>query len=194
MRSEILGCTGAAAALLSATLLAQVQPAPPDAPRAAVRAQAQPDTAGFYRASEVIGTSVRGQGGENMGQIQDLLIDGRTQQIQYFILSSGRTVDAQSKLHVMPWAVAEPQFRSREERHFTVQVPPARLREAPAYSQEQIFGGTQWTNEVNRFYNVPQRQRVLRPNFEGEAEIERGDRELKIEREDGKVEIERDND
>ena len=128
--------------------------------------QADPETTRLYRVSEILGMPVRDAQGRDIGAIRDLVVDGHTQQVQYFILSGGRTVDAQNKLFVMPWAVAEPQFAPAEHRHIVVELPPEQLRQAPVFTPQQRHG-VEWTTQVDRFYNVPpQRYRVLRPDFD----------------------------
>lgn len=120
----------------------------------------------FFRASELIGTNVKGQNGQSLGQIQDLLIDRRSQQIRYFILGNGKTVNAQgndgnaqasSNVHVIPWSVAKPQFADTRDNSFvTVPLEQQRLQQAPTYTWQQLQQPQAgWVNDVNRFYNVP---------------------------------------
>ena len=131
---------------------------------------------GFYRVSEMLGMSVRSQDGRELGSIRDLVIDSRTQQVQYFVLSGGRTVEASSDLVVMPWAVAEPQF---QERRVIVEVPAEGLQHAPVIPPQQLHG-VEWTTRVDRFYNVPQRHRVLRPDFDRDRDEDDEDDEFRI--------------
>jgi sporulation protein YlmC with PRC-barrel domain len=136
-------------------------------PGAAANANSE-DEAGFYRASEVIGTQVKSDDGKSLGRINDLLIDGKSQQIRYFILSDGDKVDANanvrtpnaqssSNLTVVPWSVARPQFTgARESRFVTVPFAQTRLQQAPTYTWQEIQSTpTRWVPDINRFYNVP---------------------------------------
>lgn len=142
---------------------------------------------GFYRASELIGTTVRGEGGQELGTIDDLLIDRRSQRISHFILSdetAARTNPAdpnarpsvtQNSVRVVPWSVAQPQFQG-EQRAITVPIAPQRFREAPAYTWQEIQAGPRggWYNDVNTFYGVQPR-----PGRRGGIEVERdGDVEI----------------
>lgn len=164
-------------------------------PDVEVNAQSDEKEAGFYRASEVIGTQVRGDDGKSLGRINDLLIDSKSQQIRYFILSDGDKVDANatartpsaqssSNLTVVPWTVARPQFgRTPESRFVTVPFAQTRLQQAPTYTWQEIqTAPTRWVPDVNRFYNVPPGGVAVPPN--GRVQIER----------DGDVEIKRDRD
>ena len=155
--------------------------------------------AGFYRASEVIGTQVRSDDGKSLGRINDLLIENKTQQIRYFILSDGDKVDANaqtpaaqssSNLTVVPWSVARPQFTGAPDSRFvTVPFAQTRLQQAPTYTWQEIqTAPTRWVPDVNRFYNVP-RGGAVGPG--GVAVPPEG--KVKIQR-DGDVKIKRDND
>lgn len=165
-----------AAGLLAAATTVQAQQVQVEAKAQVV--QPQVDEMGFYRTSELIGMPVRAQDGQELGQIQDLMVDSRTQQIRYFVLSTGEKVTANSKLRVMPWTIARPQF-AQENRHVVVQMEPERLRQAPVFTQQQIWAPQPvWVEDVNRFYGV--RQRVARPDFDVEVD----DNEIEIERDD----------
>jgi sporulation protein YlmC with PRC-barrel domain len=165
------------------------------APERDANAPATEDEAGFYRASEVIGTQVKGDDGQSLGRINDLLIDGKSQQIRYFILSDGDKVDANSNARtpaaqsssnvtVVPWSVARPQFgRTPDSRFVTVPFAQTRLREAPSYTWQEIqTAPTRWVPDVNRFYNVQGGGVAVPP-----------DSRVRIQR-DGDVKIKRDND
>jgi sporulation protein YlmC with PRC-barrel domain len=152
--------------------------------------------AGFYRASELIGTQVRGEDGQKMGRIEDLLVDGRNQQIKYFILSDGAKVDANanpdartpaaqsnSNLTVVPWSVAKPQFgRTPDSRFVTVPFAQQRLQQAPTYTWQEIQSApTTWAPAVDRFYNTPAGNVAVPPGSrvkvqrDGDVKIKRND-------------------
>ncbi|HEX6986452.1 MAG TPA: PRC-barrel domain-containing protein [Planctomycetaceae bacterium] len=193
---KISATVTACAALLASAATAQ------DAPR--VRAGAPPADpaaereAGFYRASEILGATVRGSDGQELGQIQDLLIEQRTQQIRYFILGEGEAIDAQGSLTVVPWRAARPQFEG-DQRFVDVRIEQQRLREAPTFTWQEIQTGPGvWATEVDRFYGV--RGRGPRPGAEVEieedgVEIEgRGRRPGVLPPRRGEVEIEQERD
>lgn len=144
---------------------------------------------GYYRASELIGTSVRGEGGQELGKIEDLLIEQRDQRISHFILSGQET--AQGSVRVIPWSVAQPRITG-EERAVMVPIPAQRFQEAPSYSWREIQAGPRgaWYNDVNTFYGVQPRARRG-----GRVEVER-DGDVEIEgrrnRRGANIEIERD--
>lgn len=195
-----------AAALMLNTAFAQNESAVPAQPGDGPAPQAGQD-GDFYRASELIGTAVRGDDGQELGKIQDLLIERRNQRIRYFLLGEGEELNAQSNLRVVPWTAARPQFE-QDQRFVTLQVDQQRWQQAPSYTFQEIqTGPAGWTTEVDRFYGVTGRQgRGGRVDVErdGDVEIEgdrprgrgvRGDRgevEIEGDRPRGDVEIEGD--
>lgn len=152
---------------------------------------------GFYRASELIGTSVRGEEGQELGKIEDLLIERRNQRISHFILggqgaaANAQEGAAQGNVRVVPWSVAQPRI-SGEERAVTIPMAAQRFQEAPTYTWQEIQAGPRgaWYNDVNTFYGVQPRTRGA-----GRVEVERDgdvDVERRPNRRGGNVEFERD--
>lgn len=200
---------GCAAALFASTAVAQN---PRDLPgervvppgEQTIPPAGQPDAPGerdrgdaFYRASEVLGTTVRSSDGQPLGQVQDLLIDGRSQQIRYFILGEGQAAQAQGSLTVVPWMAARPMIQG-DQRFVDVRIEQQQLREAPTFTWQEIqTGPRQWTTRVNEFYGVPGQRPGVRGGIERDGAIEgqrprsdrlpRGDRNIERER-DGDLE------
>lgn len=203
MRKFSLAISSCAIALATAVAGAQAPPQPPAdgvaPPPRSDRARADRE-AGFYRASEILGTTVRGSDGQELGQVQDLLIEQRSQQIRYFILGQGEAVDAQGSLTVVPWMAARPMFQG-DQRFIDVKLEQQRFREAPTFTWQEIQSGpAQWSTRVDQFYGVSGRRGGVRGEIERDGDIEiegrdrpRGDRprrgELDVER-DGDIEVE----
>lgn len=155
---------------------------------------------GFYRASEILGSTVQGEGGKELGQIQDLLIDRKSQRITHFILNDdasnsqpvrsrnrsdnppAREVDAQSSVRVVPWSVARTQYNGPQP-IVTVPFAPQRFQQAPTYTWQEIQAGPQggWVNDVNRFYGVQGQPRKVEFERDGDVEIKnRNGRDIEI--------------
>jgi len=224
-RTKFMASAAAASLMFGGAALAQDDPAPRDRNAPSLQqgedavpaepgdgpadADAQGEEQGFYRASDVLGSSVRGKGGEELGTVQDLLIDRESQKISHFILDEDapaaetpvprrdrtrdaanaearRAADAQGSVRVVPWSVAQPRFTA-QDRVVTVPLDQQRWRQAPTYTWGEIQAGPRggWYRDVNTFYGVPGVQG--RPG--GRARIERdGDVEIKDGR-GGEVEI-----
>jgi len=151
-----------AVVLLAGTAWAQNQPTPRARPGESLLPAQRGDRpappsdqeAGYYRASEILGSTVRGEGGQELGKIQDLLIEQRSQRVTHFILGEGREVTAQSSVRVVPWTISGLRFEA-EQRIVTVPLPVQRFEQAPTFTVQQLQSGPSvWVNEVNRFYGV----------------------------------------
>jgi sporulation protein YlmC with PRC-barrel domain len=169
--------------------------------------QADSQDEGFYRASEILGSTVRGEGGEELGQIQDLLVDRRSQRITHFILDDqgdsqpvrSRTrreqpapeANAQASVRVVPWSVVRTQYDGPQP-IVTVPFAPQRFQQAPTHTWQEIQTGPRggWVNDVNRFYGVrPGRFEVER---DGDVEIKNRDGSEVELKPNGRVKIDND--
>jgi len=59
--------------------------------------------AGLFKASDLIGLDVRGNGGEDLGEIEDFTIDAKTGKVQYAAVSMGGFLGIGDKLVAVPW-------------------------------------------------------------------------------------------
>ena len=59
------------------------------------------------RASKVIGTDVLNKAGENIGKVEDIVLDKNTSQIMFAVLSIGGAVTTSENFYPLPWAVLD---------------------------------------------------------------------------------------
>lgn len=150
------------------------QPANPAAPPAsnAPPAAAAPAIAGeaYFKASDLIGMTVKGAGNSELGEVEDLFIDARTRQIEYLVLDTGVFADLGGKQPVLPWALVEPHFVGDADSHFLMTgLTSERLKTAPAIDTSDVELGRSaaWISLVNRFYAEDLKHRnVSRPDLD----------------------------
>lgn len=142
--------------------------------------QRSTDPVGFYRANDVIGMTVRGNNGEDLGKIQDIVIDSRSGEVQYFLLDPVSTVKVDGVL-VMPWTYVVREFQARPQvEYITVDLPRERLVRAPVIQQTQLrsfrtAAPVRIFQQVDQFYGIT--RNVLRPNLDGrDGRRDRGNR------------------
>lgn len=70
------------------------------------------------RASDLIGMSVKNKKGEELGSLQDLVLDPKTGTIRYAALGRGGLLGVGQKLVAVPWTAFECPVKEREERAF----------------------------------------------------------------------------
>lgn len=140
---------------------------------ATVRANptASAETGQFLRASELIGMQVHGTNNAELGEVQDLVIDGRTHEIKYLVLDTGLFADLGGKQPVIPWMLVETQLTAEADNRFLmVPLTEERIKTAPSYdvADIQLMQSAPWIEQVNQFYDADlQRRRVARPDLEG---------------------------
>ncbi|MCE9547504.1 MAG: PRC-barrel domain-containing protein [Planctomycetia bacterium] len=115
-------------------------------------------SADIYRASQVVGMSVRNpQTTDKLGKIEDLVVDFRMGHVRYAALSFGGVLGIGYKLFAVPWKAME--MRHAEDGNFlALSVPKDRLKSAPGFDQNAWpnFGETRWSADVDTFYGADQ--------------------------------------
>ena len=79
-------------------------------------------------ANKLIGEAVNGQEGKKIGQISDLMVDSRTGQINFVILSSNGILGMNKDQYIVPWKAlrADPQTGV-----FSLNISEEKLKDAP---------------------------------------------------------------
>ena len=86
-----------------------------------------------FTASKLIGDPVVNPRGENLGKIEDLVIDPKNSRIDYAVLSFGGFLGMGDKLFAVP---LEAMKLSPEERRFILDVDKERLKNAPGFDKD----------------------------------------------------------
>ncbi len=92
-------------------------------------------------AKTLIGDKVRNEQGENLGEIQDLMIDLDRGCIAYAVLSFGGILGMGDKLFAVPWQALDLQ---PEEHMFVLNVDKETLKNAPGFDKNN------WPTTANR--------------------------------------------
>ena len=84
-------------------------------------------------ASTLIGNPVRNRQNEDLGRIEDFMMDLESGRIAYVVLSYGGLLGVGNKLFAVPWNA----FTLDSPRHaFILDVAKERLREAPGFDKD----------------------------------------------------------
>ncbi len=107
-----------------------------DAQNAAVQHSGQRSDASMHgaRASDVIGMNVRNQRGEDLGEINDLVVDVNNERVHYAILAFGGIAGLGEKLFAYPMHVFT---RAPDGESLVLAVDEARLEAAPGFERDQ---------------------------------------------------------
>ena len=106
----------------------------------------------IYAASDVIGDRVRNMDGEDVGKIEDLVIDPEEGRIAYAVLSFGGVLGMGDKYFAIPWHSLRP---GSDEKEFMVDIDKDRLKNAPGFDKDHWPrpNDRKWLGEVYGFYN-----------------------------------------
>ena len=111
-------------------------------------------TALDMRASKLMGKEVKNAKGENLGEIKDLMVDMKSGQVPYAVLSFGGIAGLGDKLFAYPVSSFKPSANSDE---LVLNVDQERLKNAPGFDKDKW---PDWTNnnyrsEIDRYHNSP---------------------------------------
>lgn len=128
-------------------------------PAAAVDAAHQaedPKAAGTaFRASEVIGCTVKNAAGETLGEVEDLVFDTSDGSIRYAAVSMGGFLGMGDKLFAVPWSSIR--CTTFDEEHICLlNVAKAKLEQATGFDQDQWpnLADPKWRADNDRHFGV----------------------------------------
>lgn len=103
------------------------------------------------RASKLIGTDIKNAQGENMGEIQDLMIDPVSQRVNYAVLSFGGVLGMGDKLFAFPVSAFK---ASRDKDELVLNVEKERLKNAPGFDRKNWpnMSDNRYRGEVDRYF------------------------------------------
>jgi sporulation protein YlmC with PRC-barrel domain len=120
--------------------------------------QAQVKT--HMRSNELIGLQVRNNAGENLGDVNDLLVDLKSGEAKHVVLSFGGFLGIGTRLFAVPWDKAE--FRHAEDdKYFVYNVTQEQLENAPSFERDMWpnVNDPQWHSSIDRHYGTTRQAR-----------------------------------
>lgn len=106
---------------------------------------------GILSASTVNGTGVRNPAGEDLGKIEELMVDLASGRIAYAVLSFGGFLGIGDKLFAVPWQALD--IDQANER-FVLDVPRETLENAPGFDKDDWpeFADRGWGARIYEYY------------------------------------------
>lgn len=103
------------------------------------------------RASKLIGTDVRNAEGENLGNIEDLIVDPVAQRVHYAVLSFGGFLGMGDKLFAFPVNVFKP---GEDQDQLLLNIEKDRLKDAPGFDRNHWpdMSDNRYRGDVDRYY------------------------------------------
>lgn len=110
------------------------------------------DMYGVVCASKIIGEGVVNHEGQDLGKIQEMVIDARAGQVAYAVLSFGGFMGMGNKLFAMPWKAFE---FSETEHKLVLNVDRKKLETAPGFDKDAAwpdFADRTWGGDIYKYY------------------------------------------
>lgn len=109
----------------------------------------------LQRSSKIIGSDVENAQGEDLGDIEDIVIDPNNGQIAYAVISFGGFLGLGEKWFAVPMSAL--QRSPKEADTFVLNMDKERLRNAPGFDRNNWprLDDRQWVSNVYTFYNQP---------------------------------------
>ena len=104
-------------------------------------------------ATTIIGDEVRNLQGEDIGEIEELMINLADGCIAYAVLSFGGILGIGDRLFAVPWQA----LRLRPEEHaFVMDVKKEKLENAPGFDKDNWpnMADVKWAERINTFYGI----------------------------------------
>ena len=104
-------------------------------------------------ASTLEGDKVRNAAGEDLGKIDELMIDIPSGKVAYAVLSFGGVFGMGSKLFAIPWSALA---LDEDEKQFVLNVDKATLDSAPGFDKDNWpdMADASWANQIYSHYGA----------------------------------------
>jgi len=105
-------------------------------------------------ASTVIGDKVVNGSGEDLGKIEEIMVDVDDDRIAYAVMSFGGFLGIGDKLFAVPWNALK---LDAENKRFILSVPKDRLESAPGFDKNHWpdLADRNLASEIYRHYETP---------------------------------------
>lgn len=105
-------------------------------------------------ASSLVGDAVHNAAGENLGKVEELMVDLESGRISYAVLSFGGFMGMGNKLFAIPWNAFT---LDTDDKHFILNAPKEKLQKAPGFDKAHWpnFADRQWGTEIHSYYDTP---------------------------------------
>jgi len=127
--------------------------------RAGDQRVSQPLMSTALPASTILGMEVRNLAGDDLGEVDNLIIDSKSGKIRYATLSVGGFLGIGEKLIAVPWSEFQLRRFSEEgedngELHLTADMTRDRIEKAPSVEKDNwsLFADENFTRRIDEFY------------------------------------------
>ena len=108
---------------------------------------------GVLSASSLAGDSVRDSAREDLGKIDELMIDLKSGKVAYAVLSFGGVLGMGNKLFAVPWNALTV---DEDDRCMILDVPKDKLKNAPGFDKNNWpdMADSTWRSDIYSYYDA----------------------------------------
>jgi sporulation protein YlmC with PRC-barrel domain len=105
----------------------------------------------IVQGSDVVGMDLHNRQNEDLGEIEDFMIDANTGRIGYAVLSFGGVLGIGEKLFAVPWQSLS---MNAERNQFVINADKNKLKNAPGFDKNNWpdMADLRWSKDVHEFY------------------------------------------
>lgn len=105
------------------------------------------------RTGDVIGKKVVDSEHDELGTIEEIVLDKLTGKARYAVLSFGGFLGIGDTLHTLPWEILD---YCKEEDSFQINVSKDKLSASPGFDKDSWpdFADTTWSNSIRNYYGL----------------------------------------
>jgi len=105
------------------------------------------------KASEITGVKVKNFENENLGEINELVIDKNSGKVNYLVLDFGGFLSFGNKFFAVPWSLFN---YDKGDDCFILNIDKTRLKDAPGFDKDKWpdFANAAITNPINQYYSA----------------------------------------
>lgn len=109
------------------------------------------DNYSIVKASQVTGVKVTNSAGENLGEINEIVIDKTSGKVNYLVLDFGGFLSFGNKFFAIPWQSFS---YNKNDDCFVLNLNKEQLKEAPGFDKDHWpnFAETNVTQPITQFY------------------------------------------
>ena len=106
-------------------------------------------------AETLIGNHVHNLKNEHLGEIKEIMLDMRTGQVAYAVMSSGGVLSIGEKLFAVPW---EALSLDTVHKRFTMDVDKSLIDNAPGFDTDHWpdMAEQKWAHQIHSYYGTQQ--------------------------------------
>ena len=102
---------------------------------------------------DIRGRDVKDVGGEDLGKVDDLLVDTAEEKVRFLVVGSGGFLGLGEDFYTLPWSVLR--FEPQQDA-YVVDISEEQLRAAPARTPEGTDPAADgaWEEQIHRYYDA----------------------------------------